>query len=159
MSTISRSSSGFSTGARICRAICSGAGLGCWTSTGIGFCTVPSGALLAGFGVTALPSLAWCIPRPRRFTSPSTRLVAKLWTVLTFFSIEEAYRGRSEARLATCTPITLPSERIMAIASTTASSTASTRGTWMWRRRFTTGDSTKVRSTASVIGMSTSRAK
>ena len=60
---------------------------------------------------------------------------------------------------ATCNPITVPNARITPSATNTASSTAGTRHKPRRRIHPTTGANTKLSSTASVIGISTSRAK
>ena len=145
-----------------CAPIRSALGSGCCTSTGIGSAAVPCRARCWPGRRRRPPGR--CSParsagpagstRPRRVgdVAPDRlRPSARSWSHIA------ACRRRGSRP---ASPITLPSATKMPSAKTTASSTAGTCGTCELRRSSsTTGASTKESSTASVIGISTSRAR
>jgi hypothetical protein len=83
----------------------------------------------------------------------------KLWTFSTLASIVRAYCGALAVSAAAWLPISVPTIARRARAASTVRITAGARQMRKRWRKFTTGDSTNDSITASVIGISTLRAK
>jgi hypothetical protein len=157
---------GWSSGPATCRMSWSGVGSDGRISTGTGFGCCTPGARTGGPFAAGRPTFSrgLVISLPRSLSIVAARPITPLLVVVSrsewIFSVMLVwYPGRFSANCANWLPITAPTPRITAKASTTTAMTASTRLTCQLRSSSTAGPSAKLRSTARAIGTKTSRPK